>query len=173
MNDNRWEIIHGDALKLLPEFAPGTFDAIITDPPYASGGRIRQRKTSPRSANIRAWEIMRRRRLRATPRISGRGHVGQLRGSAMRAASASWVRRYACLSTGGSFRLRPMRCNGQAGSGAAQQFGTRATAVRKRDASGSRLSTSCGVPMGICRSTVRCLACQVSSSMAIRSTAFI
>ena len=40
MNDNpKWEIIQGDALQLLPNFAPGTFDAVITDPPYASGGR--------------------------------------------------------------------------------------------------------------------------------------
>ena len=38
MND-KWEILHGDALKLLGRFAPGTFDAVITDPPYASGGR--------------------------------------------------------------------------------------------------------------------------------------
>lgn len=39
MNDNpKWEIIQGDALQLLPNFAPGTFDAVITDPPYASGG---------------------------------------------------------------------------------------------------------------------------------------
>jgi len=34
-----WEIIRGDALKLISAFAPNTFDAIITDPPYASGGR--------------------------------------------------------------------------------------------------------------------------------------
>lgn len=34
-----WEIIFGDSLKVLRGFAPGTFDAVITDPPYASGGR--------------------------------------------------------------------------------------------------------------------------------------
>lgn len=34
-----WEILQGDALKLIPTFAPNTFDAVITDPPYASGGR--------------------------------------------------------------------------------------------------------------------------------------
>ena len=39
MSDNpQWEIIQGDALKVLSGFAPGTFDAVITDPPYASGG---------------------------------------------------------------------------------------------------------------------------------------
>ena len=31
MND-KWEILHGDALKLLGGFAPGAFDAVITDP---------------------------------------------------------------------------------------------------------------------------------------------
>ena len=43
MND-KWEILHGDALKLLGGFAPGTFDAVITDPPYASGGRTQAEK---------------------------------------------------------------------------------------------------------------------------------
>ena len=45
MSDNqKWEIIHGDALKVLSSFAPGTFDAVITDPPYASGGRTQSEK---------------------------------------------------------------------------------------------------------------------------------
>ena len=31
MSDNpQWEIIQGDALKVLSGFAPGTFDAVIT-----------------------------------------------------------------------------------------------------------------------------------------------
>lgn len=33
-----WEIIHGDALKVLREFAPNTFDAVITDPPLCLWG---------------------------------------------------------------------------------------------------------------------------------------
>ena len=45
MSDNqKWEIIQGDALKVLSGFAPGTFDAVITDPPYASGGRTQAEK---------------------------------------------------------------------------------------------------------------------------------
>ena len=39
-----WTIIQGDALKVLEGFAPGTFDAVITDPPYASGGRTQAEK---------------------------------------------------------------------------------------------------------------------------------
>ena len=45
MSDNpQWEIIQGDALKVLSGFALGTFDAVITDPPYASGGRTQAEK---------------------------------------------------------------------------------------------------------------------------------
>ena len=33
-----WRILHGDKLKLVKAFQPGIFDAVITDPPYASGG---------------------------------------------------------------------------------------------------------------------------------------
>ena len=42
-----WEIIHGNCLKVLQRFAPGTFDAVITDPPYASGGRTQAEKNKP------------------------------------------------------------------------------------------------------------------------------
>ena len=33
-----WAILHGDTLSLLRSFQPGSFDALITDPPNASGG---------------------------------------------------------------------------------------------------------------------------------------
>ena len=41
----RWEIIHGDSLTVLESFPPGAFDAVITDPPYASGGRTQAEKS--------------------------------------------------------------------------------------------------------------------------------
>ncbi len=31
-------LFRGDTMRLLPDLAPGSFDAIITDPPYCSGG---------------------------------------------------------------------------------------------------------------------------------------
>ncbi|MFK3649271.1 DNA-methyltransferase [Lysobacter enzymogenes] len=43
------QLLQGDALKLLPTLEAGSFDALITDPPYASGGvhaNARQRKPS-------------------------------------------------------------------------------------------------------------------------------
>ena len=33
-----WTILHGDMLSIVKAFKPGVFDAVITDPPYASGG---------------------------------------------------------------------------------------------------------------------------------------
>lgn len=33
-----WTILHGDMLNIIQSFEPGVFDAVITDPPYASGG---------------------------------------------------------------------------------------------------------------------------------------
>lgn len=41
----RIEIYHGEALELLPELPVGSFDALITDPPYSSGGFIRSDRT--------------------------------------------------------------------------------------------------------------------------------
>ena len=41
-------ILHGDALSLIPQYPLGTFDGVISDPPYASGGvgAERQRSTA-------------------------------------------------------------------------------------------------------------------------------
>ena len=43
-DEKKWEIIQGDCLKALACFPSGAFDAIITDPPYASGGRTQAEK---------------------------------------------------------------------------------------------------------------------------------
>ena len=34
-------LIHGDSLQMLRQIPPGTVDALITDPPYSSGGQFR------------------------------------------------------------------------------------------------------------------------------------
>ena len=36
--NERTQLFHGDAMSLLAGLAPETFDAVITDPPYCSGG---------------------------------------------------------------------------------------------------------------------------------------
>ena len=35
---NGWTLLHGDCLRLMRQMQDGVFDAVITDPPYASGG---------------------------------------------------------------------------------------------------------------------------------------
>lgn len=39
------EIHHGDALRVLPTLPAGSVDAVITDPPYSSGGAFRSDRT--------------------------------------------------------------------------------------------------------------------------------
>jgi site-specific DNA-methyltransferase (adenine-specific) len=42
------EIYQGDSLELLTKFEPGSFDALIVDPPYCSGGTTAaERRRSP------------------------------------------------------------------------------------------------------------------------------
>ena len=33
-----WSILHGETLQIIRAFKPQVFNALITDPPYASGG---------------------------------------------------------------------------------------------------------------------------------------
>ena len=52
-----WTILHGDTLKLVKAFQPGIFDAVITDPPYASGGtkqNERNRTTNQKYSSMKA-----------------------------------------------------------------------------------------------------------------------
>jgi site-specific DNA-methyltransferase (adenine-specific) len=35
------EIINGNSIFVLPQLEPSSFDALITDPPYSSGGQYR------------------------------------------------------------------------------------------------------------------------------------
>ena len=53
----KWKILHGDTLKLVKAFQPGIFDAVITDPPYASGGtkqNERNRTTNQKYSSMSA-----------------------------------------------------------------------------------------------------------------------
>ena len=53
-----WTILHGDTLKLVKAFQPGIFDAVITDPPYASGGtkqNERNRTTNQKYSSMNCY----------------------------------------------------------------------------------------------------------------------
>lgn len=45
----------GDALELLPELEPGKFAALVTDPPYSSGGAFRGDRTRPAVEKYVQW----------------------------------------------------------------------------------------------------------------------
>lgn len=52
-----WRILHGDTLKLVKGFQSGIFDAVVTDPPYASGGtkqNERNRTTNQKYSSMKA-----------------------------------------------------------------------------------------------------------------------
>lgn len=36
-----WDLVRGDSLRLLAEMPDGVVDAVVTDPPYSSGGAFR------------------------------------------------------------------------------------------------------------------------------------
>lgn len=38
---SKWEVIHGDCLEVLRTLPAGSVDAVVTDPPYSSGGAFR------------------------------------------------------------------------------------------------------------------------------------
>jgi site-specific DNA-methyltransferase (adenine-specific) len=41
----RWEVYEGDALQLIRELPAGSVDAVVTDPPYSSGGTSNAERT--------------------------------------------------------------------------------------------------------------------------------
>ena len=49
MSSKESRLYLGDALEILPTFPDATFDAIITDPPYCSGGRTAGERARPAS----------------------------------------------------------------------------------------------------------------------------
>ena len=164
----RWEIIHGDSLTVLESFPPGTFDAVITDPPYASGGRTQAEKSK---ATAKKYSSMGG---NAPPDFDG--DAKDQRSWTRWAAEWLYLARRAanrsvCSLTGGSFPAPATRSSGQAGSGAALPCGTRETLVHRKVDSDSRQNILFGARTEICRSADLCRACQVCSNMAIRRTA--
>ena len=168
-----WRILHGDTLKLVKGFRPGIFDAVVTDPPYASGGtkqNERNRTTNQKYSSMKAEN--------ALPDFDGDNKDQRSWTHWM----AKWLYdvRKACkreglrsafLLTGDSTRLSPMPFSGQAGSGEELQSGTKEIPVRKKAGFASRQNTSCGEATVRCQSTARCPVFRVCSVMGIPRTA--
>ena len=120
-----WEIIHGDALKVLREFDPNTFDAVITDPPYASGGRTQAEKNKSTDKKYSSMGES------APPPFDGdsKDQRSWTRWAAEwlydARRSVNPVPLCACSSIGGSSLQPQMRSSGRGGSGAVQLSGTK------------------------------------------------
>ena len=128
-----WRILHGDTLKLVKGFQPGIFDAVVTDPPYASGGtkqNERNRTTNQKYSSMKAENALPD--FDGITRISVPGSTGWQNGCTMCGKPAREGLRSAFLLTGDSTRLSPMPFSGQAGSGEELQSGTKEIPVRKK-----------------------------------------
>ena len=173
MSDNqKWSILQGDALKVLGTFTPNTFDAVITDPPYASGGRTQAEKNK---STARKYSSMGE---NAPPPFDG--DAKDQRSWTRWAAEWLYEARKVCKSGAPvcmfiDWRQLPAAtpCSGLAGSGGAPLSGIRATAARRRGASASRRNISSGAPTAICPSAVRSRVCRGCSNTAIPRAASI
>ncbi len=167
-----WMIMHGDTLKLVKSFRPGIFDAVVTDPPYASGGtkqNERNRTTNQKYSSMRSGN--------ALPDFDG-DNKDQRSWTHWMEEWLSDVRK-ACK--GGApiclfidWRQYPSitdASNGQAGSGGALRCGIRGVPGRRKAVSASRQSISCGGATAPCRSAGRWHACRGCSAMGTRRTA--
>ena len=49
-NGRGWTLYHGDCLNVVPQLPRGLIDAVVTDPPYSSGGQFRGDRTQKTAA---------------------------------------------------------------------------------------------------------------------------
>ena len=121
-----WTILHGDTLQVIRAFKPQVFDAIITDPPYASGGwkpAEKNRTTNQKYSSMDKENALPD--LTEIKRISEAGPDGWLNGFLTPEKPANQERRFVCSLTGGSILLLPTLCSGLDGSGVAVRYGIR------------------------------------------------
>ena len=155
MRDNpMWNIIYGDSMKVLSEFEPGTFDAVITDPPYASGGRTQAEKNKSTRAKYSSMGE------KAPPPFDGDAKDQR----SWTTWCAQWLGEARRVSKPGApvcvfidWRQLPSL--------------TDALQWARWDASASRQSSSSGGPTAICRSSGLCRVSPACSSTATRRTA--
>jgi site-specific DNA-methyltransferase (adenine-specific) len=58
-SEPRWELRHGDSLHLLRALPDESVDAVVTDPPYSSGGMVRSDRMAQPSAKYQRSEYAR------------------------------------------------------------------------------------------------------------------
>lgn len=167
-----WRILHGDTLKLVKGFQPGIFDAVITDPPYASGGtkqNERNRTTNQKYSSMKAEN--------ALPDFDGDNKDQRSWTHWM----AEWLydvrkacKRGAPICLFIDWRQYPSITDALQWAGwiwRGLPSGTRGTPVRRKADSASRQNILYGEATDRCRSTARCPAFRVCFVMEIPRTA--
>ena len=169
-----WRIVHGDTLKLVKGFLPGIFDAVVTDPPYASGGtkqNERNRTTNQKYSSMKAEN--------ALPDFDGDNKDQRSWTHWM----AEWLydvrkacKRGAPICLFIDWRQYPsitdaLQWAGWIWRGDGLPSGTRGTPVRRKADSASRQNILSGVQTAICLSAALCRVCPVCSNTATRRTA--
>lgn len=138
----------GDALTALATIPDNSVDALITDPPYNSGGRTSSDRTgrSSRAKYIPPKPSTTSPTSPARTEISGPTASGSGPCSPSPTVRPSSPVPRRSSTTAGSCRPRPLRCRPPAGPGAASRPGTSRSRVRRRAASSSPARTSSGEP---------------------------
>ena len=169
-----WTILHGDMLNLMRSFESGVFDAVITDPPYASGGASQTAKNRTTNQKYSSMSPD-----KALPDFAGdqkdqrswTNWCTEWLTEANRVCKPGAVLVVFCSSTGVWRLAFRMRSSEPTGSGAGRSCGTNRPAVRSEVASGSRVNSPCGRPRGRFLWTGPWGVCPVSSVTPIRPTA--
>ena len=168
---DRWSILHGDSLQILRQFEPNSFDAIITDPPYASGGSSQTTKNRSTSEKYSSMS-----KDKALPDFDS-DQMDQLSWMFWTAAWLQDARRIAkpgapvCLFI--DWRQLPAMTLALQWAGWTWRWrcGIRSPAARRKDAFASSPSTLYGDPTAKCRLKEMLGVCRACSDTRTRRTA--
>ena len=151
------ELYHGDCRAFLSDYDEPAFDAVITDPPYASGGATLAERCNGTAQKYTATKAACPYPDFAGDQMDARSWLhlmaDVLHWRALDAIRAlCWWR----FAIGGKRRCSRMRCNGPGGNGAARWCGISSPAGRRRGASVSRRNLPFGRATGNCRLIALC-----------------
>ena len=128
------ELYNGDCRTFLSNYNGAQFDAVITDPPYASGGATLAERSASTSQKYTATK-------KACPfpdfmgdQMDARSWLHMMRMfSRWRAFGVTTVRCWLRFAIGGRCRCSRMQCSGQAGSWRGTLVWDKLTSARRRD----------------------------------------
>ena len=82
MTDDRWQVITGDCLDVMRTLAAGSVDAVVTDPPYCSGGLTETQRKSAKFQGLRTQTIKNGQEWFVSDAMTTNGYLYLMRGVA-------------------------------------------------------------------------------------------